>query len=98
MATYPAIVQGSCPVVASFGARDVVNPGRGPRLKKALDAQGIANDVKVYSGVGHSFANEMPGQPFLRIVGFGHDAPTTDDAYRRVFDFFGTHLGTASAE
>jgi carboxymethylenebutenolidase len=98
MSPYGPVVQGSCPVVASFGARDVVNPGRGPRLKKALDAQGIANDVKVYSGVGHSFANEMPGQPFLRIVGFGHDAPTTDDAYRRVFDFFGTHLGTASAE
>lgn len=82
----------SCPVVASYGRKDLLNLGNGPRLKQALDRNNIPNDVKVYPGVGHSFANEISWQPFLRIVGFGYDADATDDAYRRVFEFFGTHL------
>ncbi len=96
--SYDPMVQDSCPVVASFGRRDTVNIGKGPKLRQALDRQGIPNDIKVYDGAGHSFANELPAQPILRIFGFGYDAAVTDDAYRRVFDFFGTHLGTASAD
>ena len=93
---YGPKVQDSCPVVASLGRRDVLNIGSGEKLRKALDEQGIPNDVKTYPGAGHSFANELPGQPFLRIVGFGYDAAVTEDAYRRVFEFFGTHLGAGS--
>ncbi|MCB0950047.1 MAG: dienelactone hydrolase family protein [Mycobacterium sp.] len=100
---YPSIIRdysfldgGSCPVVASFGKKDVLNLGNGPRLRQALDRNDVCNDVKVYPGVGHAFANEIPGQPFLRIVGFGHDAEVTDDAYRRVFEFFGAHLANPS--
>lgn len=97
---YPSIMRdysfldgGACPVVASYGGRDPVNVGNGPRLEKTLQTAGIPHDVKVYPGIGHSFANDLPGQPFLRVVGFGHDAASTDDAYRRVLAFFDTHLG-----
>lgn len=96
---YPSIVRdfgflgdGSCPVVASYGKKDLLNIGNGPRLRQALDRNNIPNDVKVYPSVGHSFANELAAQPFLRIIGFGHDSDVTDDAYRRIFAFFGTHL------
>lgn len=89
---YGFLEAGTCPVVASYGRRDPLNIGTGPRLKRTLDGAAVPNDVKIYPGVGHSFANELPAQPLLRITGFGHDAAVTDDAYRRVFDFFGTHL------
>jgi carboxymethylenebutenolidase len=98
---YPSIMRdygfldaGTCPVVASYGRKDVLNIGNGPRLENVLQRNGVAHDVKVYPDVGHSWANQLPGQPFLRVVGFGHDADTTDDAYRRVFAFFDTHLAT----
>ncbi|MBX7433541.1 dienelactone hydrolase family protein [Mycobacterium sp. Y57] len=97
---YPSIMRDytflegeSCPVVASYGRRDPLNIGNAPRLQRTLDRAGIANDVKVYPKAGHSFANDPPAQPILRIAGFGQDADATDDAYRRVFAFFGTHLG-----
>jgi carboxymethylenebutenolidase len=89
---YGSLVEGACPVVASFGRRDPLNPGSGPRLEKALNRLNIANDVKTYPGVGHGFANVLPAQPILRVVGFGYDAEATDDAYRRVFAFFHEHL------
>lgn len=92
MRDYGFLDEGSCPVVASFGRRDLLNIGNGPRLREALERNNIPNDVKVYPGIGHSFANELSAQPLMRIAGFGHDADATDDAYRRVFAFFGEHL------
>jgi carboxymethylenebutenolidase len=89
---YGSLVEGACPVVASFGRRDPLNPGSGPRLEKALNRRNIANDVKTYPGVGHAFANVLPAQPILRVAGFGYDAEVTEDAYRRVFAFFHEHL------
>mgnify|MGYP000426264305 CR=1 FL=1 len=62
------------------------------RLERALNHHHIPNDVKTYAGVGHSFANDLPGQAFMRIAGFGYDEEVTEDAYRRVFAFFGEHL------
>jgi carboxymethylenebutenolidase len=76
----------------SFGRKDPLNIGTGPRLHDALERADVPNDIKVYPGVGRSFANELAGQPILRVIGFGHDAAATDDAYRRVFAFFGDHL------
>lgn len=92
MRDYGFLEAGTCPVVASYGRRDPMNIGNGPRLKEVLDRSAVPNDVKTYPHAGHSFANTLPGQPILRVVGFGYDAAATDDAYRRVFDFFGTHL------
>ncbi|MFV8053622.1 dienelactone hydrolase family protein [Mycobacterium sp. 48b] len=89
---YASLAENSCPVVASYGSRDVWNPGNGPRLQRALDQRGIPNDVKVYQGVGHSFANNLPHQTLQRIIGFGRDDEATEDAYRRVFGFFSAHL------
>lgn len=56
------------------------------------DRVGVDNDVKVDLDVEYSFADELPAQPLLHIAGFGYGAAVTDDAYLRVFDFFGTHL------
>jgi carboxymethylenebutenolidase len=86
------LLKGSCPMVASFGSRDPLGFGSPARLRKALEANDVVHDVKVYEGVGHSFANKLPAQPIQRIVGFGYDQAATDDAWRRVFAFFAEHL------
>ena len=91
---YDQLTEGACPIVASFGSRDPINPGNGERLRKTLERKGIPHDVKVYPGVGHAFANQVPGQPLMRVTGFGYDEAATDDAFQRVFAFFGEHLSS----
>jgi carboxymethylenebutenolidase len=85
-------LDGACPVVASFGARDPMGIGAPKKLQRVLDQKGIANDIKVYPGAGHSFADKLPAQPLLRITGFGYNQAATEDAWARVFAFFGEHL------
>ena len=87
-------LDGACPIVASFGSRDPMGRGAPERLRELTARKNIPTDIKVYDGAGHSFANELPGQPLLRITGFGYNAAATEDAWRRVFAFFGEHLTT----
>ena len=89
---YSEIFEGACPIVASYGKRDVANRGTGPRLERTLTELGIDHDVKVYPGVGHSFADHVPAQPIARILGFGSNQEAAEDAWRRVFAFFDEHL------
>lgn len=85
-------LRGACPVVASFGAKDPMGIGAAGKLERELSAQNIPHDVKAYPGAGHSFANDLPAQPLMRIVGFGRNEAATEDAWNRVFAFFGEHL------
>lgn len=85
-------LSGACPIVASFGAKDPLGRGAPAKLNKAVAAQGVAADVKVYPNAGHSFANQLPAQALLRVTGFGYNEAVAEDAWSRVFDFFATHL------
>ena len=85
-------LDGACPIVASFGRRDPLGVGAAARLRQVVEDKGIAADIKVYPDAGHSFANKLPGQPLMRITGFGYNPAATEDAYRRVFAFFNEHL------
>lgn len=85
-------LDGACPIVASFGRRDPLGVGAPDRLRKVTAAKNITADIKSYPRAGHSFANQLPNQPLLRIAGFGYDEAATEDAWRRVFAFFGEHL------
>lgn len=89
------VLDGACPIVASFGGRDPLGIGAPKKLQRVLEGKNIANDVKVYPGAGHSFANKLPAQPLLRIGGFGYNAAATEDAWARVFAFFREHLAGA---
>ncbi|BDB42301.1 MULTISPECIES: dienelactone hydrolase family protein [Mycobacterium] len=86
-------LDGACPIVASFGNRDPLGVGAAKKLQQVTEAKNIPADIKSYPGVGHSFANKLPGQPLMRITGFGYDEAATEDAWRRIFAFFGEHLG-----
>lgn len=89
-------LDGACPIVASFGGRDPLGVGAPNKLRKVTEAKQITADIKSYPGAGHSFANQLPGQPLLRITGFGYDEAVADDAWNRVFAFFGEHLGSGA--
>jgi carboxymethylenebutenolidase len=89
---YATIVDGACPIVASFGERDRINRGSGAKLEEVLTDKGIPHDVKTYPKAGHSFADYAPLQPISRIMGFGQNDAAADDAWQRVFTFFREHL------
>jgi carboxymethylenebutenolidase len=90
-------LQGACPVVASFGARDRGLRGRAERLERALSAAGVEHDVKEYPDAGHSFLNRFNAgpalTPLLHVAGMGYHHPSAEDAWRRILEFFGEHLG-----
>jgi carboxymethylenebutenolidase len=90
---------GACPIVASFGARDLTLPGRAARLERALDELGITHDVKEYPDAGHSFLNRPNAGPLLgtvlTVTRFNHHHPSAEDAWRRILSFFGQHLHPA---
>jgi len=89
---YSEILDGACPIVASFGERDVLNRGSGNVLAEVLAKKNIAHDVKTYPDAGHSFADRAPFHALFRITGFGENKQATADAWQRVFTFFGQHL------
>jgi carboxymethylenebutenolidase len=88
-------LEGICPVVASFGARDVSLKGHPERLEAALDALGVEKDVKTYPTAGHSFHERLPAQTVVRPLGLGHDHDASEDAWGRILRFFDTHLAAA---
>lgn len=88
-------LEGACPIVASYGKNDPSLIGAGKKIEKVLSAKGIAHDVKTYPGASHSFANALPSGPagaFVRITGMGWRGEQAEDAFARVFEFFGEHL------
>lgn len=105
-ANYGVVPQGlpdmsdSCPVVASYGARDVLLRGAARRLESELTARGVAHDVAEYPGVGHGFMNDWSHPPALqfveRIAGLQYSAPEAEHAWERILDFFAAHLSSES--
>ncbi len=101
--TYSAgFLRTACPVVGSFGAKDVTLRGAARRLEDALTAVGVDHDVKEYTTAGHTFMNDRegagdPAPPALfavlaRALHFEHDPEATADARRRIVRFFDRHL------
>jgi carboxymethylenebutenolidase len=90
-----SVLDGACPIVASFGAKDFTLKGAAAKLESELSARGIAHDVKEYPAAGHSFANQLhlgPLNLLLKVAGFRYHHESSEDAWRRVFTFFGEHL------
>lgn len=96
-------LQGACPVVGSYGGRDLSLRGAATRLRRALDAAGVENDVTEYPDAGHGFLNDhAPGEvPFLfslsrPLLRVGYHEPSAVDARERIVAFFRAHLGGPS--
>ena len=94
-----AALEGACPIVGSFGAKDRQLAGAADKLRLALTTKKIDNDVKEYPETGHSFMNpHQAGGPvfgtLLRISGAKPNPEAAADAWSRIENFFGEHLVT----
>ncbi len=88
---------GACPIVASYGARDVSLRGAAAKLDTVLTKLDVEHDVKEYPSAGHSFLNDSlfgpaPLQAVQRIARVGPDPQAAPDAWRRIEEFFAAHL------
>jgi len=74
---------GACPVIGSYGGRD-------------LFLRGADHDVKEYPHAGHAFLNDHHDLVFkmLKIAGVGYHEPSASDARRRIAGFFHAHLAS----
>ena len=92
-----AVLDGACPIIGSFGAKDAQLKGSATRLEVGLEARGITHDVKEYPESGHAFMNpKQAGGPFfgtlLRISGAKPNPADALDAWARIENFFAEHL------
>jgi carboxymethylenebutenolidase len=89
-----AILDGACPMVASYGGRDWTLKGAATRLDSALERRQIEHDVKEYPNAGHSFLDDHKG--LIGVLGtvFGSSYKDKDaaDARGRIRAFFARHL------
>ena len=89
------VLRGACPVVASFGRRDVALRGSADRLERVLTDLDVPHDVKEYPDAGHSFLNRHNAGPFSvleKVAGFNYHQPSAEDAWARILRFLDRHL------
>jgi carboxymethylenebutenolidase len=86
----------ACPIVASYGGRDLSTRGKAEKITTQLEQLGLPHDVKVYPEAGHSFMTRTDGVmgrlgPYLPLRAEYHEA-SAKDAHRRIVAFFEEHL------
>jgi carboxymethylenebutenolidase len=96
------LLAGACPIVGSYGGEDRTLRQAPDRLERALTANGVEHDVKVYPDAGHAFLNdpdpaEIPRWALMaaRLATSGFHEPSAQDARRRIIAFFDSHLKSA---
>ena len=80
-------VRRMCPVVGSYPEKDFT-ASSGRALDAALTKFEIPHEIKIYPGARHSFFND---------TGRNYNKEAAEDAWARVLEFFGTHLGSRKA-
>jgi carboxymethylenebutenolidase len=90
------VLAGACPIVGSFGARDMMGTKAPERLQRALAVLQIPHDVEVYPGAGHRFMTESSGAMAVlsRIARMSFQPQDAADAWRRIYGFFDTYLAS----
>lgn len=90
-------IERSCPVVASYGAKDRTLKNGAAKLVAKYTQLGVAHDVKEYPQAGHAFMNEKPAgplviRPFMKISGIAPNPEAAIDVWKRIDAFFTEHL------
>ena len=93
----PDRLDGACPIVGSYGARDKVMLPEVAKLQAETRRLGIPNDIKIYEGAGHSFMSRAPNAIIGLIAGVapihgGYNPAAAADAKTRVVAFLREHL------
>ena len=88
------VLAGACPIVGSFGGRDLMGTKHPERLQRALTVLQVPNDVEVYPGAGHRFMTESSGAgaALARFTRMSFQPADAADAWRRIFAFFDRYL------
>ena len=90
------VLAGSCPMVASYGAKDTALKGAARKVELGLAAARVPADVKEYPNARHGFINRLtvasPLSVLLKGAGGGYDHDSAADAKERILAFFDTHL------
>jgi len=93
----PERLDGACPIVASYGARDKRTAPAFEKIKSEVERLQIPNDLKLYPTAGHNFMNRAPNA----LLGFissispihgGYNPAAAADATQRVLAFLKTHV------
>jgi carboxymethylenebutenolidase len=92
-----AALAGACPIVASYGYKDVAQRKIPAKLEIGLTRAGIPHDVKQYPSAGHAFLNDAEVgpkllRPLLRVTNMGPEPVAAADAWQRIEAFFAEHL------
>jgi carboxymethylenebutenolidase len=92
-----ATLRGACPVVASYGGKDIGAARTVRRLDDALTRLDVPHDVKLYPEAGHAFLNDAavgPAvlRPLMKVARIGPEPTAAADAWRRIEAFFAAHL------
>jgi carboxymethylenebutenolidase len=96
-----AQLDGICPVVASYGARDrVAGRNMAERLERHLAELGVPRDIKTYERAGHSFFSQVDGwQGWLARMPspmrVGYEEKAAEDGWQRMLAFFQEHVARA---
>ena len=93
----PDVLAGACPIVASYGRRDLGLRGAAAKLEYHLTRLGVPHDVKEYPKASHQFLNEGRNGPWAlkalgRVVGVGPEPDSAADAWQRIAAYFAEHL------
>lgn len=100
----PASLAEACPVVASYGGRDLYLRGAAGRLEAELSRRGVPHDVREYPDAGHSFLNDADDVPWFAVpparlvLRAGPEPASAEDAWRRIGDFLTEHLAGRPAD
>jgi len=91
-----AALAGACPVVGSFGARDLMGTSHPERLRHALTVLQILHDVEVYPGSGHRFMSPSSGVggAMAKLTRMSYQPADAASAWQRIYAFFGKHLAS----
>lgn len=94
------VLRGVGPVIGCYGGRDVVFRNKGELLRKRMDQVGAKPpSIHLYKESGHSFLTDghhpigaALSYPLLHVK---YDPVASEDAWGKIFEFFGQHLGAA---
>ncbi|HEX5534905.1 MAG TPA: dienelactone hydrolase family protein [Actinomycetales bacterium] len=90
----PAALEGACPIIGSYGTRDVFTRRGAKRLDAALTDLGVEHEITFYPGAGHSFLNDHrdPVSRAMRLLSIGYHEPSARLARPRIVAFLERHL------
>jgi carboxymethylenebutenolidase len=92
-----AALENSCPIVTSYGKKDLTNRNATALLDEVLTRKKIPHDSKEYPNAGHVFMNEKLNgfpiiRPLVRVMHFGPEPESAKDAWQRIEAFFAKYL------